>query len=152
MANQGWTANYEALQMGSLGHYRREMCPFIITSQGAKTGPPRPLCQSCHLMLLPARNSPAGHPLPCYFDPCSTVTCYISIVHIFKYNSTFLVKVLAMPYPLCTYTLRVLYACGWEFVPSVYFLWINGMVFPPLLNNEVHGSQNTHVKKSVFKR
>ena len=37
-----------------------------------------------------------------------------------------------MPHPLCTYTLRVLYACGREFLPSVYFLPItwNG-ISPP---------------------
>ena len=56
MANQGWTVDYETLEMGSLGQYQREMCPSIISirpSQKANTGPPRPLCQSCDLMLLP---------------------------------------------------------------------------------------------------
>ena len=55
---------------------------------------------------------------------------YYNIVYIF--NSSFLVRVLAMPHPLCTYTLRVLYECAREFVPSVYFLPItwNG-ISPP---------------------
>ena len=56
------------------------------------------------------------------------------ILYIFKLcNPVFLVRVLAMPHPLCTCTLRVLYACGREFVPSVYFLPItrNGISPPP---------------------
>ena len=62
-----------------------------------------------------------------------TVTLlYISIVYIF--NSSFLVRVLAMPHPLCTYTLRVLYACGREFLPSVYFLPITWNGIPPLVD------------------
>ena len=36
-----------------------------------------------------------------------------------------------MPHPLRTYTLRVLYACGREFVPSVYFLPITWNGIPP---------------------
>ena len=48
---------YETLEMGSLGHYQREMRPFFIISIGpsqkAKIGSPRLMCQSCHLMLLP---------------------------------------------------------------------------------------------------
>ena len=47
---------------------------FIISIrpfQKANTGPPRPLCQSCHLMLLPhlkflARNSPSWSPPSLY--------------------------------------------------------------------------------------
>jgi len=56
MANQGWAVDYETLEIGSLGHYQREMPSFIICigpSQTASKGPPRPLCQSCHLILLP---------------------------------------------------------------------------------------------------
>ena len=60
----------------------------------------------------------------------------MSIVYIFKLcNPVFLVRVLGMPHPLCTCTLRVLYACGREFVPSVYFLPItwNGISPPQLV-------------------
>ena len=36
-----------------------------------------------------------------------------------------------MPNPPCTYTLGVLYACGQEFVPSVYFLPVTRNGYPP---------------------
>ena len=39
-----------------------------------------------------------------------------------------------MPHPLCTCTLRVMYTCGREFVPSVYFLPITWNGIPPYNN------------------
>jgi len=53
MANQGWTVDYE---VGSLVTTKRKAPSFVISiepSQKTNTGPPRPLRQSCHLMLLP---------------------------------------------------------------------------------------------------
>ena len=29
MANQNWTVDYETLEVGSIGHYQREMCPLL---------------------------------------------------------------------------------------------------------------------------
>ena len=73
---------------------------------------------------------PAGHPLP-YSHPCFIVTLLYTVqfyIDILKEN---LVRVLAMPHPLCRYTFRVLYACGQEFVSSVYFLPITWNGIPP---------------------
>ena len=72
-------------------------------------------------------------------NPVFLVTVLYKYSVIFKQcNAVFLVRVLAMPHLLCTCTLRVLYVCGWEFVPSVYFFPItwNGISppssFPPV--------------------
>ena len=48
-----------------------------------------------------------------------------------------------MPHPLCTYTLRVLYACGREFVPSVYFLPITWNGIPPPCAQEKSANLDT---------
>ena len=99
-------------------------------SQKANTGPSRPLCHLILLPHLPYKELPqlvAPFLNCCHIEPYFMVTLLykISIVYILKYtfsNCTFLVKVLAMPHPLCTYTLRVLYTwprvCTLCIVPS----------------------------------
>ena len=123
-----------------------EMRPLLSSALGLPKRPKQDLLDrcakatiSCSYHIFLARNSPVGHPIPCcHFEPCFIVTVlYISIVYIFKLcNTVFIVRVLAMPHPLCTCTLRVLYACGREFVPSVYFLPImwNG-ISPPQVSD-----------------
>jgi len=32
MINQGWTVDYETLEMGSLGHQQREVCPLLSSA------------------------------------------------------------------------------------------------------------------------
>ena len=59
MANQGWTVDYETLEMGSLGHYQREMHPHL----SSVLDPTHDLCQTVPSSLQ--GTPPAGHPLPC---------------------------------------------------------------------------------------
>ena len=82
-------------------------------------------CHSeCHLMLLPhfpCRELPqlVTRFFVIILNPALYSHCYICIV--FCFNSTFLVRVLAMPHPLCTYTLE----CCTHVAESLYPLYIS---------------------------
>ena len=39
MANQGWTVDYETLEIGSLGHYQKEMRPLLSSALDLPKGP-----------------------------------------------------------------------------------------------------------------
>ena len=71
MANQGWTVDNETRSRDGLLRTlpKGDVPSFIISirpSQKANTGPPIPLCQSCHLMLLPH--------FPCSWSPPSLLS------------------------------------------------------------------------------
>ena len=90
--------------------------------------------KSCHLMLLPhllARNSPVGHP-PSLLSGVFIVTVYITIAIFHSHILTILKQCnpvfckfffFAIPHPLCTCTLIVLYACGQESTLCILITW-----------------------------
>ena len=47
MANQGWTVDYETLEIGSLGHYQKEMHPLLSSALDLPKGPTRDLLDRC---------------------------------------------------------------------------------------------------------
>ena len=69
MANQGWTVNYETLEIGSLGHYQREMRPLLSSVLDLPKKPTQDLLDrcakaaiSCSYHIFLARNSPSWSP------------------------------------------------------------------------------------------
>jgi len=69
MANQGLTVDYETLEVGSLGHYQKEMCPLLSSALDLPKRPTQDLLDRCakaaisgsyHIFL--ARNSPSWSP------------------------------------------------------------------------------------------
>ena len=70
MTNQGWTVDYETLEMGSLGHYQREMRPLLSSALDLLKRPTQDCCAkaatSCSYHIFLARNSPSWSPPPCW--------------------------------------------------------------------------------------
>jgi len=69
MANQGWTVDNGMLEIGSLGHYHREMCPLLSSALGLPKRPTQDLLDccakaaiSCSYRIFLARNSPSLSP------------------------------------------------------------------------------------------
>ena len=69
MANQGWTVDYETLEVGSLGHYQREMRPLLSSALDLPKRPTQDLLDrcakaaiSCSYRIFLARNSPSWSP------------------------------------------------------------------------------------------
>ena len=131
MANQGWTVDYETLEIGSLGHYQKEMRPLLSSALDLPKGPTRDLLDrcakatiSCSYQIFLARNSPS-------WSPPSLLSFYY-LFYLFVCFS-FLVRVFFLPCltSLCTCTVRVLCACVREFVTLCMSFQIYGMVFPP---------------------
>jgi len=69
MANQGWTVDYETLEVGSLGHYQKEMRPLLSSALDLPRRPTQDLLDRCaklpsHALttFFFARNSPSWSP------------------------------------------------------------------------------------------
>ena len=69
MANQGWTVDYETLEVGSLGHYQKEMRPLLSSALNLPKRPTQDLLDrcakaaiSCSYHIFLARNSPSWSP------------------------------------------------------------------------------------------
>ena len=95
MANQGWTVDYETLEVGSLGHYQKEMRPLLSSALDLPRRPtqdPLDRCAkaaiSCSYHVFLARNSPS-------WSPPSLLTCFIAIL-LYTYKCTFLNNVISV--------------------------------------------------------
>ena len=83
MANKGWTVDYETLEIGSLGHYQKEMRPLLSSALDLPKGPTRDLLDRCAKAAISRFSSqgipPVGHhPLYCHFNIylfCSFFSC-----------------------------------------------------------------------------
>ena len=69
MANQGWTVDYETLEVGSIGHYQREMRLLLSSALDLPKRPTQDLLNrcakaaiSCSYHIFLARNSPGWSP------------------------------------------------------------------------------------------
>ena len=123
MANQGWTVDYETLEIGSLGHYQKEMRPLLSSALDLHWIPKDqhgtfwtaalklPFPVLIYQIFL-ARNSPSWstHSLLTFYN-------YFFLLGFFLPCLT----------SLCTCTVRVLCARVREFVT----LCMSFQVFPP---------------------
>ena len=121
MANQGWTVDYETLEIGSLGHYQREMRPLLSSALDLPKGPTRDLLDRC------AKAAISDFPRKELPQLVTTLSIDILFILFVLFLLGFFLPCLTS---LCTCTVGVLCACVREFVcPSKYMEWY----FPPPL-------------------
>ena len=84
MANQSWTVEYVTLEIGSLGHYQREMCPLLSTAVDLPKRPTQDLLDrwakaatSCSYRIFLARNFPSWSPPS--LSPCLTLYVHVHL-------------------------------------------------------------------------